>query len=608
MLIKRIQIEEGFLGGVDLQFRPGLNVIVGPRGSGKTSIIELIRFCLNIPGFTQRSNTTAREHALSVLGSGEVSVTIDGGGHDIVVTRTANENAPRISMPFVPPIILSQNEIEAVGLDAEGRLRIIDGFRKQPSDIREEQTIVARIKSLTTEIGSLADEVKDLDERLGALRAAPEQLETAKLEQKKALQAVNVLASDIQNLDQISSSLASINVRQEAYSRAIEILEAYSAKVIGLLPPPDFGGFDVRDAHVDLEYLHKGMSEVSDSLNGIIGRLKDLAERIGARSEDASGARIKLEQKAREIRQRLEAQKEGAGAASRRVSELESDVLQLRSLGEIANSRRARLEHLRSEREQVLNALDELRARRFEFRKQAANTINERLAPKIKVKVIRSGHHPELVRSITEALRGSGLHYNTLAPTLANEANPRELVRIVENGDPSALARITGVSIERAVRIVSEISNQGTGDILTAAIEDQAVFSLLDGTEYKPTDELSTGQRCTVILPILLGHHGRVLIVDQPEDHLDNAFIVETLIEAIKKRLKNEQLIFSTHNANIPVIGNASLVIHMGSDGSRGFVRHALPLNDPQSVEAITSIMEGGKEAFELRASFYHTH
>ena len=49
MIIERVQVEEGFLDGLDLRFTKGLNVLIGPRGSGKTSVIELIRFCLGAP-------------------------------------------------------------------------------------------------------------------------------------------------------------------------------------------------------------------------------------------------------------------------------------------------------------------------------------------------------------------------------------------------------------------------------------------------------------------------------------------------------------------------------------------------------------------------------
>lgn len=86
-------------------------------------------------------------------------------------------------------------------------------------------------------------------------------------------------------------------------------------------------------------------------------------------------------------------------------------------------------------------------------------------------------------------------------------------------------------------------------------MDDTFSFYLLDNGVYKPFSHLSVGQRCTVILPIILQNENQVVILDQPEDHIDNAFIAEMLIPAIKKCAGTGQLIIITHNANIPVLG-----------------------------------------------------
>ena len=132
-------------------------------------------------------------------------------------------------------------------------------------------------------------------------------------------------------------------------------------------------------------------------------------------------------------------------------------------------------------------------------------------------------------------------------------------------------------------------------------------LSLLDGGSYKPAEELSVGQRCTAVLPIILSHTERVLIVDQPEDNLDNSFIVDTLVKALRNRLSTSQLIFASHNPNVPVLGEADRIIYMTSDGRRGDVAHDGPLDDVESVRAISSVMEGGRAAFAARAAFYAT-
>ena len=156
--------------------------------------------------------------------------------------------------------------------------------------------------------------------------------------------------------------------------------------------------------------------------------------------------------------------------------------------------------------------------------------------------------------------------------------------------------------------MLAQLKEADLGALATVAVEDTVAFQLLDGSDYKDISELSTGQRCTVILPLILRHTERLLIVDQPEDHIDNAFIADTLVLSILARDPNGQLVFSTHNANIPVLGNADRVVQLGSDGRRGFALTAGPLEANAVVSAITTVMEGGAKAFERRASFYGQH
>ena len=97
MYIERIQIEEGFLNGFDVYLRAGLNVLIGARGTGKTSLIELVRFCLDVPGYTPESTRRSRDHALSVLGSGQITLTLVDGARRVTVSRAASDAAPRAS-------------------------------------------------------------------------------------------------------------------------------------------------------------------------------------------------------------------------------------------------------------------------------------------------------------------------------------------------------------------------------------------------------------------------------------------------------------------------------------------------------------------------------
>ena len=114
---------------------------------------------------------------------------------------------------------------------------------------------------------------------------------------------------------------------------------------------------------------------------------------------------------------------------------------------------------------------------------------------------------------------------------------------------------------------------------------------------------LSTGQKCTTILPILLLESENPLLIDQPEDNLDNRFIFETVVANLQRVKASRQLIFVTHNPNIPVLGEAAKVVVMDSDG--GAARKTPDGSVDQCKQQIVTLLEGGEEAFRLRGQRY---
>ncbi|HEX9660497.1 MAG TPA: hypothetical protein VGA18_09355, partial [Rhodothermales bacterium] len=202
-------------------------------------------------------------------------------------------------------------------------------------------------------------------------------------------------------------------------------------------------------------------------------------------------------------------------------------------------------------------------------------------------------------------IRGSGLHARNLVPQLTENMSPIQLAEAVESEDAAAIGQHANISLERALRVVEALRAAGTEALVSADLEDAVTFSLLDGRDYKSTEVLSTGQRCTVVLAIVLTSPDAVVVLDQPEDHLDNAYVVDTLVSSIARRSSRAQTIATTHNPNIPVIGDATRVTVLGSDGKRGYVIQSRPLLDQDTIKSITSLMEGGREAFLRRAAMY---
>lgn len=606
MHIERIQIEEGFLNGFDVSPLLGLNVIIGARGTGKTSLIELIRFCLDVEGYTPETGRRSREHALSVLGSGQITLTLIDGDRRIVVSRSANEAAPRMSGPFTPPIILSQTEIETVGLQPGGRLRLLDGFLgDQRAIAAAEADAIATVRSMTAQADAIRKDIEQLSAQLAELPSIEEQL-TQLAPQEQQLAA---LSADAQlKTGQLSILSGTISVKGVASAAVQRFHSAVSGWRAALARVQSMPGAEGWPANAGADPLGDARTRVARAHNYIAAALQELTAVEAATVQIVSGfesEKIGYEDQARALRREIEGLQTGAGDIARRGQALRERKAQLESLRGVLATRVAAMQSAAARRSAALDDLEATRTQRYDARAEAANRLNQVLGPRIRIAVMRGGQTDAFATALTEALRGSGLRYNDMVGTLAQRISPRELLEAVENDDYDLVATRGSLSLDRAAKAVLALKEADLGSIATVPVEDYVTFSLMDGADHKDIADLSTGQRCTVILPLVLRHVDRLLIVDQPEDHIDNAFIADTLIKAILARPSNGQLIFSTHNANIPVLGNADFVLQLGSDGRRGFPLVAAPLAAPKVVQAISSVMEGGAEAFRQRAAFY---
>lgn len=610
MHIERVQIEEGFLDGLDVSFTRGLNVIIGERGTGKTSLIELVRFCLGVEGYTSESTKRSRDHALSVLGSGQVTVTLSDGERQVLVTRTGGDESPRGSESYVRPIVFSQTEIETVGLQAQGRLRLLDSFVGDQVGARpHEAAATSEVRSLTAEAEALRREIEELAEQVGEIPALEKQLADL-WPKEQELAKVSADASEKKTkLDAISSSIAASSVGvgalerfQQAVARWQSLLSAAVSGVPSVEPWPEGAGPD------PLAKCRLAIQQAEEYLSKAEHELDQASLEAQTQLQNSQDNKLKIEDQARQLRREVEGLQEGAGAIIRQGQQLRERKARLESLKAVLTERRKSLDDLIAKRGVALDRLDTIREKRFSARNQAATGLAETLGPRIRVQAERAGQFDKFAAAIADVLRGSGLRYNELAPMLAKNVSPRELLEAADANDIDLIVQATGITKDRAARVLAQLRDSDLGNLATVAVEDTVSLQLLDGTTYKGIGELSTGQRCTVVLPLVLRHTDRILIVDQPEDHIDNAFIADTLILSLVARDPDSQVIFSTHNANIPVLGSADRVVQLGSDGKRGFPVLASDLNDPSVVDAITTVMEGGAEAFKRRASFYSKH
>lgn len=127
-----------------------------------------------------------------------------------------------------------------------------------------------------------------------------------------------------------------------------------------------------------------------------------------------------------------------------------------------------------------------------------------------------------------------------------------------------------------------------------------------DPTVWRGLEDLSGGQRIAVLLSLLLEtNDDRPLVIDQPEDELDNRFLWDTILPALRRLKGRRQVVVATHDANIVVNGDADQVVLLRASAYHGRVKLEGAIDDPVVRDAIANTVDGGQDAFRLRRLKY---
>lgn len=166
-----------------------------------------------------------------------------------------------------------------------------------------------------------------------------------------------------------------------------------------------------------------------------------------------------------------------------------------------------------------------------------------------------------------------------------------------------------GLTVVDQKKIAPRLNPDGWLDLSLTPLADQPDFEYRSKEAfYIPFGAASVGQQATALLTTLLSQEGMPLVVDQPEDDLDSD-TVQQIVAKIWVSKSRRQLIFSSHNANLVVNGDADLVLVCGyasaGDQSAGHIRSEGAIDMDEIRLAITSVMEGGERAFRLRQEKY---
>ncbi|HET9285846.1 MAG TPA: hypothetical protein VFR24_28165 [Candidatus Angelobacter sp.] len=614
--LKSVATNSGFLEKCKIDFGPKLTCIIGARGTCKSTVVESIRFAFDVE--KDRIQELIRPNGMitKTLGAGSVRCIVQVEEESQVVEYTIDreiDGTPRVLRDGTRDA-LADDVLHDLEIYSQGALQQIASADKPQLRLqlidRPNRSEIVRLKR---EIEKSVVDLKTLGSRLRVIRG---DLDKRRLELRDIDQLRAELGRAIETRPQLPPTLEEQHSLYVQRQRVLDILEdaqQIQRKTVADLALITSHREKLIDLRVNLDNeavvaIAKATGIVSQFEEALTKLIQDrdviaqlpIANVVIALSSDFEKANEGYYQ-LRQQQQILNESLKREDTVRRRVSELEKLEREAKQLESERQDLEDRRRTRRAELAQFRDAI-------FEMRVKEAGAINREFGDVILLSVKRAAHSAPFVNRVSELLAGSRIRtQGNIAEELAKHLTPGDLLEVIEDGEAQRLATLLERDLGQVTRVITYLRDHpDLYDLEGELFDDSLEITMFDGGHAKPVEQLSEGQRATALLPLILRTSSCPLIVDQPEDDLDNSFIFQVLVKNILKLKNQRQLIFVTHNANIPVLGDAEgiVVMHMEKPTKAASPR-AGSLDDRK--EDILDLLEGGKEAFEYREQRYRS-
>ncbi len=615
--VRSVRITGGFLDGAAFDLADGLNCLIGARGTGKTTVLELVRYALDaLPSAPDSERYRIETLVKANLGDGSVELVIEtreGLTYKIIrswqddpVVLTADGAPTEVTLRsggVFRADIYSQNEIERIADQALSQLSLIDNFEaaqivKLTAELR---TLGSRLATNATTLMPLQDQINTLNDEIAGIPAIDEKLKALGPITGQNAEAVTKAQQAKSMRQRESQALNSLWEFLKEYDQQIEDLRGQvTSRTAQWMTRDMLGGANGAALTSMKQMLLEGGADIDECLRQARSRLSQLQSSLGDAGTTLHGTQAQQEAAYQELVKK-DAALRGQAAERSNLERMKNDLLAKQRQRDALIEKQSSLQR---DRTQLLQKLSELRDSRYAVRMAIAQRINTALLPAIRVTVEQSGHHGQYRALLEDALRGGRMKQGVVAQRIVERIAPAELVALIRRADAAGISERCGINEDQARKVVDTLRNTETSFTLEGVeLADRPRIELKDGEGYKDSSALSTGQKCTTILPILLLDSDTPLLVDQPEDNLDNRFVCESVVQSIRKVKSRRQLVFVTHNPNIPVLADAERVFVLESDGARA--SKATEGDVDECCDAIVNLLEGGEEAFKRRQERY---
>jgi ABC-type lipoprotein export system ATPase subunit len=592
--IKSISFQGGLLNEQQLFFSPELNNLIGIRGSGKSSILEILRYALNIPFGSQTVDKEYKDGLIKhVLRSGGKVVVeiVNRQGETYKVERIYGQKEDiykegvlqhgiTLDAILQQPIYFGQKDLSNKNADFENDLveKLIGG---------KLNGVQTKIDNQKREIQRIVNEWKGF----GNLSQLKKETETAKANAEHKLRMF--AEKGVSEKLQLQTSFDSDMTRLQNYKSSID---SYISDLKSIIQNHEY--------LINRPFESKTNTEIYDEANRLLIKLKEEFDRLNTilansrKIDDGFKTVIgKLVAKKEELKEEFAKIKREINIPELNPDdfikinrELETSKLKLI---EIEKSESKRIE-LAQQLIESVTRLDNLWYEKFVLSQKEVSKINE-AGGKLTIEVIYKGRKDKFIGKLQEVFKGSNIRGNTYDEFSKSYADFIDMYKDKFRNLSESLSETQLVEFKKRFR-------DNLYELLTYNVENQIVIKF-DG---KPLKEHSLGQRASALILFLLSQRENdILIIDQPEDDLDNQTIYEDVIQEIKKLKGQMQFIFATHNANIPVLGDSEMLVACEYVPDSEIKIEAGSIDCRNIQEKIIRIMEGGKEAFKIRKDIY---
>ena len=590
--------EGGFLHDTAVHFNENLNVLVGGRGTGKSTMIESMRYVLGLDPLGEEARKAHEGIIKNVLQSGtKVSLLVQShkpSEHRYMIERSvpnppvvkdeAGEVLNLAPSDIIPGVeLFGQHEISELAKSPKKRTLLLERFIECDPTLPGRKTKVRlELERSRSRIVEVRREMTRLDERLAALPGLEEtqiRFQQAGLEER--LKERSQLIREERLFLTLGERIDQYRTIHSELAEGLPVDTAFvSSRALEGLPNSQI------------------LSTIEEILMALSEKLMALSEQFGKSLAEAdhliTNAKVHWGQQKTVIEETYEQSEE------------------LRPLNDRMESLKRDLEVHEAQRRNLLAEWDDVKASEYRQVEAAAKLVSRKLRDRIQVRVTMSGDRDPLEKLLREV--GGNLAAALDRLREHDQLSLRELAKTCREGRDSLMARyrlpsgaaerIAQADLDLFMRI-EELELPPTTEIeLNTAPNGEPA-------NWQTLQELSAGQMATAVLLLLLLESDAPLIVDQPEDDLDNRFITESVVPIMRQEKRRRQFIFSTHNANIPVLGDAELILGLAAigvamEGQERMVQdHMASIDSGPVRELVEEILEGGKAAFEMRRSKY---